>query len=67
MKERIIKNWKTSAIGLLALAAGTAGLFTGKVTGTEFVGILTFAGTYIMAKDSLLEGVTGGLVKQEAK
>ena len=67
MKERVFKNWKTSAIGILALVAGTVGMFMGKVTGTEFVGILTFAGTYLVAKDTLLEGVTGGLVKSEAK
>jgi hypothetical protein len=63
MKTRILKNWRTSLIGFGALVVGTIALFLGKVSGAEYVGICSFAATYIVAKDSLLEGVTGGAIK----
>jgi hypothetical protein len=62
MKERLILNWKTTLIGLGILLVGSIALFLGKVTGFEFIGFITTAIPLLVAKDSLITGLTGGIV-----
>lgn len=63
MKERLVLNWKTTLIGVVVIVVGIVALLIGKITGTEFLGFLTTAFPLLVAKDSLITGLTGGLVK----
>jgi hypothetical protein len=63
MKNRIINNWKTTLIGLVILLVGIVALFLEKITGLEFIGIITTSLPLIVAKDSLLEGLSIGIIK----
>jgi hypothetical protein len=62
MKERLILNWKTTLIGCGFLLVGVTALFLGKVTGVEFIGFVTTAIPLLVAKDSLITGLTGGAI-----
>jgi hypothetical protein len=62
MKERLIKNWKTTVIGLAVLLIGVIALFLGKITGYEFLGFVTTSFPLLVAKDSLITGLTMGSV-----
>jgi hypothetical protein len=65
MKDRVITNWKTSLIGLVIILVGIIALFTKVIDGTGFIGFTTTAIPLIVAKDTLIEGLTGGIVKKE--
>ena len=65
MKDRIITNWKTSLIGLVIIVVGIVALFTKIIDGTGFIGFITTAVPLIVAKDTLLEGLTGGVIKDK--
>jgi hypothetical protein len=62
MKERIILNYKTTLIGCGILLVGSVALFLGKVTGFEFIGFITTSIPLLVAKDSLITGLTAGVV-----
>jgi hypothetical protein len=62
MTERL-KNWKTSAMGLIVFALALYLFLTGKADLTTFITLTVLAWVFLAAKDSLLEGITAGLFK----
>lgn len=74
MKIRIIRNWVTTIIGsLLMLVAVVLYLmsklekFEFEFTFTQLLPVVLLAWVLLMAKDSLLEGITMGFFKIKAK
>jgi hypothetical protein len=63
MIERL-KNWKTSLIGIIVIVCAITGFFLKIIDGATFGTLIALGYTYIVAKDTLLNGVTGGLTKQ---
>jgi hypothetical protein len=63
VRKRIFKNWKTSLIGILVLIISSITFFLGKIDTVSYISLIGFASTYLVAKDSLLKGITGGLIK----
>lgn len=64
MKDRF-KSWVSTAIGLTVSVVAIIMWYNSKID-TNTLGVaLALGWTYIAAKDSLLEGVTGGLFKQK--
>lgn len=63
MKKRLILNWKTTLIGCLILITGIIALILGKISGVEFIGFVTTALPLLVSKDSLITGLTIGIVK----
>ena len=55
MKQRIIKNWKSSLLGLSFVIIATAALMTGKCSLTEFGAFMPFALGLIYVKDSIFK------------
>lgn len=64
IKERV-KEWLTTGIGLTIVIGAIILWLIGKINATELGIALTLGWTYIAAKDSLLSGVTGGLIKTD--
>ena len=62
MKDRF-KSWVSTAIGLTVSVVAIIMWYQGKIDGIALGTALAFGWTYIAAKDSLLKGVTGGLLK----
>jgi len=62
-----IKNWKTTILGLIVLALGIWRYVTGAIETGAFISLILLAYTFIMAKNTLLEGITMGYYRiQEA-
>ena len=55
MKTRIVKNWKSSLLGLSLIIIAGAALMTGKCTLTEFGAFLPFALGLIYVKDTIFK------------
>jgi hypothetical protein len=74
MKTRIIKNWITTVFGTLLMFAGLAMLVANRIPDTninfswmEMVGTALLGWVFLMAKDSLLEGLFVGFFKIKEK
>ena len=64
MKKRF-KEWLSTAIGITVSGVAIVMWYNSKIDTTTLGVALSLGWTYIAAKDSLLEGVTGGLFKQK--
>lgn len=62
MRERF-KNWLSTTIGAIITIGAFILWFIGKIDATELGIALTLGWTYLAAKNSLLSGVTCGLIK----
>ncbi|MEI6122286.1 MAG: hypothetical protein WCQ95_01525 [Bacteroidota bacterium] len=52
--ERLVKNWKTSLIGVIILAGALFSLLTGKIDATGFMLILPTVLIMLRVKDTFL-------------
>lgn len=59
MKNRL-KNWMTTTIGVVILIMAFVMFFIGKLDVTGFGATLVLGGTYLAAKDTLINGITLG-------
>jgi hypothetical protein len=73
-KKRVIKNWITTIFGTLLMFAGLAMLIANRIPETdinfswmEMVGTALLGWVFLMAKDSLLEGLFMGIFKIKEK
>ena len=64
MKDRF-KSWISTIIGLVVSAVAIVMWYQSKIDTATLGVALALGWTYIAAKDSLLKGVTGGLIKQK--
>ena len=62
-----INNIKTTAIGILVAGVAVYGLSVKWFEWEAFAALMSLAYTFLMAKDSLLEGITLGLFKATKK
>ena len=64
-----VKNWKTTIIGVIVLGLGIWRYAAGLIDTGAFISLMLLAYTFIMAKNSLLEGITMGYykIKEAAK
>ena len=62
MMERL-KNLKTTAMGLVIFALGTFLFYSGKIEVLQYATLAVLAWVFVAAKDTILEGITGGLFK----
>jgi hypothetical protein len=53
MKNRTLKNWKSSLMGVILLSIATVALCTGHATLTEFLAFLPFPLGMIYVRDSI--------------
>jgi hypothetical protein len=67
MKKRVLKSWRTSLIGILTFIVASITFFMGKIDTTSYISLLGISATYLVAKDSLLKGITGGIIKFSKK
>ena len=58
-----IKNWKTTFLGLIVLALAVWRYVAGSIDTPAFISLMLLAYTFILAKNSLLEGITIGYYK----
>ncbi len=65
MKKRF-KEWLSTAIGIIVSGVAIVMWYQTKIDGTALGIALALGWTYIAAKDSLLKGVTGGLIKPKS-
>lgn len=63
-KERI-NNIKTTAMGAIVFTVGTVLLCLGKMDAWAYIPVCLLSYMLIMAKDSILEGITLGLFKNK--
>jgi len=63
MKNRLLGSWLTTIIGGIIGLAGLAFLWFNKMSIWEAIPMWLLAWTFMAAKDSLLEGLTAGLLK----
>jgi hypothetical protein len=56
MKTRVVKNWKTSLLGLALLILSTMMLYLKVITGGEMIALLPTIVGLLCAPDSLLKG-----------
>ena len=63
MKDRIFGSWATTLIGVLIGLAGLAFLWFEKMNIWQAIPMWLLAWAFMAAKDSLLEGMTGKLLK----
>lgn len=54
LKERVIKNWMSSVIGIVIIAVCSYCLIIGKITGSNYLLILPVAISLLGVKDSIL-------------
>jgi uncharacterized membrane protein len=73
-KQRVLKNWITTAFGTLAMFGALAMLIANRIPSVnidfswmEMIGTALFGWVFIMAKDSLIEGLFLSVFKVEAK
>ncbi len=62
MSERL-KHWITSIIGILMIIADGLFIYLDKVTIWQSLPLFVLGWVFLMAKNSLLEGITLGLLK----
>ena len=55
MGDRILKNWKSSILGLIIIAACCAAVYTKLATFSEVVGFLTTSGLLMWVKDTIFK------------
>lgn len=55
MKTRMVKNWKTSLLGLILLIASTTMLYMKVITGGEMIALLPTIVGLLCAPDSLFK------------
>ena len=65
MKKRF-KEWLSTAIGIIVSGVAIVMWYQTKIDGTALGIALALGWTYIAAKDSVLKGVTGGLIKPKS-
>ena len=65
-KERI-NNLKTTTMGIIVLIVGVVIIFLGKTDTWGFIALMLLAYVLIMAKDTLIEGITMGWFKLSEK
>ena len=58
-----VKNWKTTVIGVIVLGLGIWRYAAGLIDTGAFISLMLLAYTFILAKNSLLEGITMGYYK----
>lgn len=58
-----VKNWKTTALGLIVLALAVWRYVAQTIDTPAFISLMLLAYTFILAKNSLLEGITMGYYK----
>lgn len=63
MKNRIFGSWATTIIGILIALAGLAFLWFDKLDVWGVIPTWILAWAFMAAKDSLLEGITAGILK----
>ena len=66
MKKRL-KNWITSILGILLFIFSGFMLYLGNFGVWESLPIFSMGYMFLMAKDSLLEGISMGLLKLKSK
>lgn len=73
-KNRIVRNWVTTVFGTLLMLAALAMLIANRIpqanidfSWLEMVGTALLGWVFLMAKDSLLEGLFMGVFKIGAK
>jgi len=66
MKKRL-KNWITSILGVLLFIFAGVALYLGKFSVWESLPLFALGYTFLMAKDSVLEGLTMGILKVKSK
>lgn len=64
MKKRL-KSWITSVIGILILLAAIAFIYIGKTTVIQSIPLFALGWVFLSAKDSLLEGLSMGILKMK--
>lgn len=74
MKQRIIRNWITTIFGTLLMFTAIAMLIANRIPETniafswmEMVGTALLGWVFLMAKDSLIEGLFMGVFKIKEK
>ena len=74
LKMRVIRNWVTTIIGALLMLVAVALFIMSKLNKFEFeftflelLPVVLLAWVLLMAKDSLLEGITMGVFKIKPK
>ena len=72
--QRIIRNWITTVFGTVLMFVAVAMLIANRIPTAnidfswwEMVGTALLGWTFLMAKDSILEGMTMGIFKVKAK
>ncbi len=63
MKDRF-KSWVSTVIGIVVTGVAIVMWYNSKIDTVALGTALALGWTYIAAKDSLLSGVTGGLLKK---
>jgi hypothetical protein len=58
-----IKNWKTTALGVIVLVLAVWRYVCNSIDTGAFISLMLLAYTFILAKNSLLEGITLGYYK----
>lgn len=73
-KQRILKNWITTVFGALAMFGALVMLIANRIPSVnidfswmEMIGTALFGWVFVMAKDSLIEGLFFSVFKVEAK
>jgi uncharacterized membrane protein len=73
-KQRVIKNWITTIFGTLAMFIALAMLIANRIPTAnidfswfEMIGTALFGWIFLMAKDSLIEGLFMGVFKVKEK
>jgi len=66
MKDRL-KNWITSILGVLLFVFAGVALYLVKISVWESLPLFVLGYTFLMAKDSVLEGLTMGILKVKSK
>lgn len=62
MKERL-KNWLSTGIGISVIIISLIMFTMSKIDGIALGSLLTLGYTFVCAKDTLITGITGGIVK----
>ena len=65
MKKRF-KEWLSTAIGIIVSGVAIVMWYQTKIDGTALGIALALGWTYIAAKDTLINGVTAGLIKSKS-
>jgi hypothetical protein len=58
MKTRLIRNWRTTALGILLLVITSVLLFLKILTGGEFIALLPTIIALLLSPDTILKNVT---------